>query len=71
MQVRRFFCGNPACVKTTFAEQIPGLTPAMSGGPAACRHCCKRSLVLSGCTGAPLTGRLARVVRRRCYGSSA
>ena len=26
LQVRRFFCGNPACAKTTFAEQVPGLT---------------------------------------------
>ena len=26
LQVRRFFCGSPACGKTTFAEQVPGLT---------------------------------------------
>jgi hypothetical protein len=26
LQVRRFFCGNPGCAKTTFAEQVPGLT---------------------------------------------
>ena len=26
LQGRRFFCGNPACAKTTVAEQVPGLT---------------------------------------------
>lgn len=26
LQVRRFFCGNGACAKATFAEQVPGLT---------------------------------------------
>jgi transposase len=26
LQVRRLFCDDPACVKTTFAEQVPGLT---------------------------------------------
>jgi transposase len=26
LAVRRFFCGNPACPMTTFAEQVPGLT---------------------------------------------
>ena len=26
LQARRFFCGNPACAKATFAEQVPGLT---------------------------------------------
>jgi hypothetical protein len=26
LQVRRFFCSNQACAKTTFAEQVPGLT---------------------------------------------
>jgi len=25
LQGRRFFCGNPGCAKTTFAEQVPGL----------------------------------------------
>jgi hypothetical protein len=25
LRVRRLFCTNPDCVKTTFAEQIPGL----------------------------------------------
>jgi transposase len=26
LQVRRFFCGNDACGRKTFAEQVPGLT---------------------------------------------
>jgi hypothetical protein len=26
LQVRRLFCDDPACAKTTFAEQVPGLT---------------------------------------------
>ena len=26
LQVRRFFCGSGGCAKTTFAEQVPGLT---------------------------------------------
>jgi transposase len=26
LAVRRFFCGNPACPRTTFAEQVDGLT---------------------------------------------
>ena len=26
LAVRRFFCGNPACPLTTFAEQVDGLT---------------------------------------------
>ena len=26
LQGRRFFCSNPTCGKTTFAEQVPGLT---------------------------------------------
>ena len=26
LQARRFFCGNEACAKATFAEQVPGLT---------------------------------------------
>jgi hypothetical protein len=28
VQVRRFFCSNPACGRKTFAEQFPDLTPA-------------------------------------------
>ena len=26
LQARRFFCSSPGCGKTTFAEQVPGLT---------------------------------------------
>ena len=26
LQVRRFFCANPECARTTFAGQLPGLT---------------------------------------------
>jgi len=26
LQVRQFFCRNGGCAKTTFAEQVPGLT---------------------------------------------
>jgi transposase len=41
LQVRRFFCGSPACGKTTFAEQVPGLTARY--GRRTCTRCCGRS----------------------------
>ena len=43
LQARRFFCGNPGCGKTTFAEQVPGLTTRYGGGPAPCRQFWPRS----------------------------
>jgi hypothetical protein len=32
LQVCRFFCSDQACAKTTFAEQVPGLTMSPTGG---------------------------------------
>jgi transposase len=61
LQVRRFFCGNPMCARTTFAEQVPGLTTRYGR-----RTCTLQAvaLALGGCAGARLTGRLACAVSR-------
>ena len=32
LQARRFFCGSPVCARTTFVEQVPGLTGGTGGG---------------------------------------
>ncbi len=64
LQARRFFCGNDACVKATFAEQVPGLavrygrerTCGLDGVLQAV------ALALGGRAGARLTGRLACAV---------
>jgi transposase len=65
LQARRFFCGNDACAKGTFAEQVPGLTSRY-----ARRTCCLDGVLqavavaLGGRPGARLTGRLACAVSR-------
>ncbi len=60
LEARRFFCGNGACAKGTFAEQIPGLTSRYG------RRTCGLdsvlvavAMALGGRAGARLTGRLA------------
>jgi len=40
LQVRLFICDNPACVVTTFAEQVNGLTTSRTSFP-------RRSLMLT------------------------
>ena len=60
LQARRFFCGNGACVKTTFAEQVPGLTVRYGRrtcGLEGVLHAV--ALALGGRAGARLSGRLA------------
>jgi DNA-directed RNA polymerase subunit N (RpoN/RPB10) len=42
LQVRRFFCSNRACAKTTFAEQVPGLSTRYG------RRTCALQSVLQG-----------------------
>jgi transposase len=60
MEARRFFCGNNACAKATFAEQVPGLTTRYG------RRTCGLdgvlvavAMALGGRAGARLAGRLA------------
>jgi hypothetical protein len=59
-QVRRFFCGNPACAKTTFAEQVPGLTTRYKRRTCSLQAVLQAvALALGGRPGARLTGRLS------------
>jgi Transposase len=65
LRVRRFFCANAACVKKTFAEQVPGLTTRYgrrSNGLTAVLRAV--ALGLGGRAGARLAGRLAAAVSR-------
>jgi hypothetical protein len=65
LQVRRFFCGNQACGKTTFAEQVPGLTTRYGRRTGQLQAVLKAvALALGGRAGARLTGRLACAVSR-------
>jgi len=65
LRVRRFVCANAACVKKTFAEQVPGLTirygRRTDGLTAVLRAV---ALALGGRAGARLAGRLAAAVSR-------
>jgi transposase len=64
-QVRRFFCGNPACAKTTFAEQVPGLTTRYKRRTCSLQAVLQAvALALGGRPGARLTGRLRCTVNR-------
>jgi hypothetical protein len=64
-QVRRFFCGNPACAKTTFAEQVPGLTTRYKRRTCSLQAVLQAvALALGGRPGARLTGRLRCTVSR-------
>ena len=65
LQVRRFFCGNPGCGKTTFAEQVPGLTTRYGRRTCSLQAVLQAvALALGGRAGARLTGRLACAVSR-------
>ena len=64
LQVRRFFCGNPGCGKTTFAEQVPGLTVRYWRRACTLQAVLAVALALGGRAGARLTGRLACAVSR-------
>ena len=65
LQVRRFFCGNPGCAKTTFAEQVPGLTTRYGRRTCTLQAVLQAvAMALGGRAGARLTGRLACSVSR-------
>jgi transposase len=65
LQVRRFFCGSPACAKTTFAEQVPGLSTRYGRRTSALQAVLQAvALALGGRAGARLTGHLACAVSR-------
>jgi hypothetical protein len=60
LQARRFFCGNDACAKVTFAEQVPGLTTRYGRRIGGLKETLQAiALALGGRAGARLTGRLA------------
>jgi transposase len=60
LQARRFLCGNHACAKTTFAEQVPGLTTRYGRRTCGLQAVLRAvGLALGGRAGARLTGRLA------------
>ena len=65
LQARRFFCGNDACAKATFAEQVPGLTTRYGRRTCGLQAVLQAvALALGGRAGARLTGRLACAVSR-------
>jgi transposase len=65
LQVRRFFCGNGACAKTTFAEQVPGLTTRYGRRTRGLDGMLQAiALALGGRAGARLTCRLAASASR-------
>ena len=65
LQARRLFCGNPGCAKTTFAEQVPGLTTRYGRRTCSLQGVLQAvALALGGRAGARLTGRLACAVSR-------
>jgi len=43
LQVRRLFCDDPGCAKTTFAEQVPGLTAGTRARLRCWSACCGTS----------------------------
>jgi hypothetical protein len=55
LQVRRLYCENPACPKTTFAEQVPGLTRRYQRRTAALQRVVDAvAMALAGSAGARL-----------------
>jgi hypothetical protein len=65
LQVRRFLCSNEACAKTTFAEQVPGLTVRYGRRTCTLQAVLQAvGLALGGRAGARLAGRLACAVSR-------
>ena len=62
---RRFFCGNGACAKGTFAEQVPGLTTRYGRRTCGLQAVLEAvGLALGGRAGARLAGRLACTASR-------
>jgi transposase len=60
LQARRFFCGNDACAKATFAEQVPGLTTRYGRRTCGLEGMLQAiALALGGRAGARLSSRLA------------
>ena len=65
LTVRRFFCLEPSCKKTTFAEQVPGLTVRYGRRSASLTGALQAiALALGGRAGARLPARLAAGVSR-------
>ena len=59
LQVRRFFCRSQTCKKTTFAEQVPGLTTRYGRWTNGLKDALRAvALALGGRAGARLAGRL-------------
>jgi Transposase len=59
------YCSNPMCAKTTFAEQVPGLTTRYGRRTCTLQAVLQAvALALGGRAGARLTGRLACAVSR-------
>ena len=63
LRVRRFFCRSQTCKKTTFAEQVPGLTTRYGRWTNGLKDAL-RAVALGGRAGARLAGRLAAGVSR-------
>ena len=80
VQVRRFFCDNPACPRTIFAERLAGIAEAFAHRTARQRDALTRIAVgIGGEAGARLAGALGypvspdtllRLLRRRPRGAS-
>lgn len=65
LRVHRFQCGNDACAKQTFAEQVPGLTVRYGRRSTGAGEALQAiALALGGRAGARLAGRLAGTVSR-------
>ena len=65
LQVRRFFCANPECARTTFAGQVPGLTTRYGRRTGGLDQVLQAvALALGGRAGSRLTGHLACAVSR-------
>jgi transposase len=65
LQARRFFCGNDACAKATFAEQVPGLTTRYGRRTSGLEGMLRAiALALGGRAGARLSSRLASSASR-------
>jgi len=60
LQVKRYFCDNESCAKTTFAEQVPGLTSRFGRISEGLRAMLTRvALALGGRAGSRLAEHLA------------
>jgi transposase len=65
LRVRRLFCGNSGCAKTTFAEQLPELAGRYARRTTILQQVlCAVALALGGRAGARLTRHLAASVSR-------